>query len=244
MEAEYRNKYHQLEQSHWWFLARRDIIMGLVASFQKDAKILDIGCSGGVLMELLLSKGFENVYGIDISTESIEICRKRGLQNVFVEDAQKTHFPEGYFDVIICSDILEHIEEQEKAVLEWKRMLKKGGSIICFVPAFAFLWSQHDSANMHYRRYLRKKLCHLFRGNGFKIDRSSYWNFTLFVPVSAFRLFQKITPKRKGQIAGLKSSAKLSNSLLTFVLKIENKLILKGIYLPLGISVFVVGCKI
>ena len=154
-----------------------------------------------------------------------------------------TNFPNNKFDIIICSDVLEHIENQEMAILEWKRILKKGGKVICFVPAFNFLWSKHDIENMHYRRYSKNKLCLLFEKNGYTILRSSYWNFLSFFPALIVRLFL-YSPNKKVPGDQLYSVNNFLNSIIFNLLKAENGIILKGIDFPFGVSIFVIAKRI
>ncbi len=239
MEAEYRKKYHQLEQSHWWFLARRDMIMRIIRRIVKpNPAILDVGCSGGILLNDLKHR-YKYLYGIDISKDAINLCRKMNL-NASLESAESTGFENEKFDVVICSDVLEHIKDQQKALKEWKRILKPSGVIICFVPAFNFLWSTHDEQNMHYRRYIKEELNALFSGNGFRIIRSSYWNISSFFP----RFFLHILKVRSKSTVNsqLKSHGIIVNKIMSSLLRIEN-IFLARFSFPVGLSVFVIAGK-
>ena len=117
-------------------------------------------------------------------------------------DGSNTGFREKSFDLIIASDVLEHIEDDYSAVKEWNRILKPNGYVICFVPAFRFLWSKHDEDNKHYRRYTIFDLNEVFKSNNFAIIKSSYWNFVLFVPVFCLRLCLRLPffPSKKYQL--------------------------------------------
>ena len=186
MKIDFERKYHLLEERHWWFVGRRRIILKLTNKIflgRQDIKILEIGCSGGPLLNLLLSQGYAHVAGIDNSKEAIRLCKERGFKNVFFMNGAKPNFESEEFDLIITSDVLEHIKDDSKAVKEWKKILKKGGFIICFVPALRFLWSKHDEDNQHYRRYTQKGLKSIFRKNHFHVVRSSYWNIALLLPI-------------------------------------------------------------
>ena len=109
MKKLYEIKYHLLEEKHWWFKGRRDIIFRLIKNLNKKSKILEIGCSGGPLLKFLNKHGFNNTFGIDISKDAILYCKKKGLENVFFMDGTKTKFKNNFFDLIISSDSLEHI---------------------------------------------------------------------------------------------------------------------------------------
>lgn len=243
MDEAYEVKYHLQEEKHWWFESRRDIIITLLKGTKRNSAILEIGCSGGPLMQGLKELGFENVQGIDISQRAIDLCRQREIPDAFVMDGSKPTFGDRQFDVIIASDVLEHIEDEQIALREWNRILKPGGKLIVFVPAFEILWSKHDEANHHYRRYSKSELIPLLERAGFEIDRSSYWNFTLFFPTSLVRLVQRMFlahgDKTSDQFLDVNP---VSNKILVCLLKTENML-LKVVNFPVGVSVFTIAKK-
>lgn len=245
MDKEYEFKYHKLEENYWWFQSRRQIVLALVNSLNlsKNAKILEIGCSGGPLLSKLKIDGFTNVFGIDISENAIIVCKERKINNTSVMDATNMDFENEAFDLVIASDILEHIENDTLALKEWNRVLKKEGNLIVFVPAYQSLWSQHDEINHHYRRYTKRTLQKELIHNEFYISRSSYWNFSIFVPTFIARKLQ-----RSFKSSSKKSSDQLyvinpvMNRFLIGILKIENNL-LQVLKFPFGVSVFAVGKK-
>lgn len=244
MEQSYASKYHRLEKNHWWFLGRRDIIFKLIKDYHRDTEILDIGCSGGVLIEFLRDRGFRRLQGIDIDEKAIEICRQKEVTDVRVADAEKTGFKDQQFDIIIASDILEHIKDEDKALFEWHRILKKDGELLIFVPAFKFLWSKHDEVNRHYRRYSKSGMVGTLEKNGFKVKRISYWNFSLFLPVTLVRLYQRLLSSKRGSGDQLHNANRFMNKTLECILRLENSFLSGGINLPLGISIFAIARKI
>jgi SAM-dependent methyltransferase len=245
MKSDFERKYHALEEKHWWFVGRREIILSLAGKYypgRERTKILEIGCSGGPLLKSLLSQGYSYIYGIDNSREAIRLCKRRGLKNVFLMDGVKPNFNSEEFDLIIASDVLEHIQDDEKAVKEWKRILKRDGVIICFVPALKALWSKHDEANEHRRRYTKKDLENIFAKNDFKIIKSSYWNIILFLPTFFYRLLTRAFLEEYSSHQ-LKKSNYILNFLLSKLLRIENFFLNIGVSYPIGISVFVIAKK-
>lgn len=243
MDKEYELKYHLNEEKNWWFVARRNAILAMVKDYNRDIKILDIGCAGGPLLKELMEAGFKNVYGIDFSEAAIDLCKKRNLENVFVMDAHQPEFEGETFDLVIASDCLEHLKDDETALSQWNRILKKEGQAIIFVPAFQFLWSTHDEVNQHFRRYTKENLNKKIEHAGFNIIGSSYWNFFLFFPVTIIRTLQSaFKPKKNsasGQIAELNP---VLNWFLIFFFKFEN-FIFKKIGFPFGVSVFSIAKK-
>ena len=146
------------------------------------------------------------------------------------------------FDILIASDCLEHIENDSLALSNWNSLLKENGKLYVFVPAYKFLWSYHDDVNMHYRRYTRKELINKLAKNNFTIEKSSYWNFSLFIPTFLYRKFSNLFKSRKKDDQGDLNKASFFNGLLLFILNIENKL-LSILNFPFGISVFCIVKK-
>jgi ubiquinone/menaquinone biosynthesis C-methylase UbiE len=243
MNKNYESKYHLLEENYWWFKSRRQIIYQLIQelNIKKDAKILEIGCSGGALIRFLNKKGFNETYGIDISEDAIKICKKRKIQNVNTMDARNIKFTNNKFDLIIASDIIEHIKEDKSALLEWNRILNVNGKMIIFAPAFNYLWSNHDTINRHYRRYNKKSFLKILNETNFQVNRISYWNFTIFFPILGLQILQKnlrLNFQKKDRLYKINP---IINKLLILLLKIEKKY-LHYLNFPIGVSIFAV-CK-
>ncbi len=245
MDKDYVSLYHALEESHWWFVGRRDMVWRLLKDLDRNLSILEVGCSGGPLMRLLQRNGFAKVAGIDINECSIELCRNLGQTTVKVADGRATGFSDEQFDIVIASDVLEHIEDPVQGLTEWSRILKPKGILLMFVPAFQFLWSRHDEVNRHYRRYTKQEAAALLKQAGFCIERTAYWNFCLFFPVLLVRTMRGMFSRQQGENEGgdLAASGKIMNRILESVLKIENSMLATGLNFPLGLSLFTVARK-
>ncbi|MFN0016524.1 MAG: methyltransferase domain-containing protein [Saprospiraceae bacterium] len=247
MDKIYEKQYHELEKVHWWFVSRRRKVLSLL-DVSADKTYLDIGCSSGYLLQELIEKGADpaKVYGVDISPEGIRECQAKGLANTFEMDATHIDLPENHFDVLVASDCLEHIQQDETALQNWYRLLKPGGTLIVFVPAFMFLWSPHDVVNHHFRRYTNPELAHKMRQARFKVERGGYWNFALFFPIALFRLLRNFLRKfgfgEKEASADLHPTAGPVNGLLRGVLGIENTL-MNFVRFPFGVSTFCIVRK-
>jgi len=241
MKKKYEIKYHILEENYWWFVGRRDFILKLLEYQNRNSQLLDIGCAGGSLIKALGKRGFSNISGIDISEKAIKLCKKRGAMSVAVMEGTKLAFSDGAFDIVVASDILEHMENDLRALKEWKRVLKPSGKLIAFVPAFNALWSSHDDINLHYRRYSLSELRRLLKSAGFEIERGSYWNFIVFFPFFLLTIWRKLYNKKKPDDNLYNFNAKVNASLLR-LLKFENWL-LRFFNFPVGISAFVIAKK-
>lgn len=220
------------------------MICKIAHTFGRSSAVLDVGCSGGQLLEALRQMGFTDLHGIDIDKKSIEICIDKNIKNVSVAKGEETGFSNDQFDLLVASDVLEHIGDELKALQEWKRVLRPKGKVLIFVPAFKSLWSSHDVVNCHYRRYNRKELLSFLTKNGFSVERVSYWNFLLFFPVVTVRIFGRVIGKERNKKTGeLDAAHPLANGLLSSLLRIENRLLSSGINFPFGISLFAVASK-
>lgn len=239
MDKSYEEKYHDIEEWNWWFVARRQAILSLIKDTPREARILDIGCAGGPLLHELKQNGFANAAGADFSAEAVAKCKARGLE-AYEMDAQNLQFNDNTFDLLIASDSLEHLEKDEQALASWYRILKPGGRILVFVPAYMFLWSEQDTVNYHFRRYTKNELVGKMRKAGFDVKRKGYWNFAVFFPTAVFRLLQrlknKIAPSRqaKDQLSGFGA---LSNKILSGWMSFENKIFAASPF-PCGVSAF------
>jgi ubiquinone/menaquinone biosynthesis C-methylase UbiE len=246
MDARYEAKYHTLEEQHWWFRGRRHMVYSLIEqlSLPANAAILEVGCSAGPLLLQLQQAGFTNLTGIDVSETAIALGQKRGLQSISVMDGGQLNFPDAAFDLVIASDVLEHIADDGRAMQEWARVLKPGGKLIVFVPAFQHLWSSHDLVNHHFRRYTKTQLKAIVIQTGLQVKRLSYWNFSLYFPTWLVRKLQnKISAQTTPAHDNLLRMPTVVNTILTDLIKLENAG-LKKVNYPVGVSVFVVAGKV
>ncbi len=234
MDLLYKEALGESADSYWWFAGKRNLVSRLIKG--NSNKILDIGCGTGADAETLAK--FGEVCVIDNSYLSLKNLPKNSLAAAICGDAEELPYKDNVFDYVLLLDVLEHIKDEKKSLAEALRVLKKNGFIVLTVPALAFLYSRHDIALKHYRRYSKKNLRNLF-GN-LKIIKLGYWNFTLGMPIVLFRL-PKLAFRAKARIDSIKFP-KFINSIFTEVLMIENRLIDKGVSMPFGTTLFLV-CK-
>ncbi|MDX2062741.1 MAG: class I SAM-dependent methyltransferase [Bacteroidia bacterium] len=246
MDAQYEAKYHTLEERHWWFRGRRDLLLRWLRRVPTTARILEIGCSGGPLLLALHERGYTHLGGIDISESGIALAQARGLSHVAVMDAAHPTLPHGAYDLLIASDVLEHIRGEGAALNAWYDLLAPGGQLWVFVPAYEFLWSAHDLANHHQRRYTRRSLRAALAQAGFTVERAGYWNAALFLPAALIRLPQRkvrhLPPGKPLPSDDLRPLPGPLNTALTTWLRLENAL-LPYLGYPFGVSAWAVAQK-
>jgi len=235
-------KLYKFEQFYWWHVGRRDILNFFLKKFlnKKGIQILEIGCGTGGNLEILSNLG--EVTGLDVSKYALDFCRKRGVNNLVLGRAEKTNFPSESFDLILMLDVLEHIKDDKKAIGETRRILKEGGYFLVTVPAYQFIWSEHDEILGHYRRYSISDFSKKLEEAGFDIIKISYFVSLLFPVILGYRILRKILfPKSKKNTAYVVLPKPINNFFI-YLLKLEG-LLLKYFNLPFGTSILCIAQK-
>ena len=192
MLAEEYKRNFDLEKDYWWFVGVRKMVHNLleINLKNKKLKILDVGCGTGGLMDELTQKG-HSVWGLDISQEALEFCALRGHINLKLGSATSIPFEDQSFDVVTGIGVIEHLEDDDKFLKEVRRVLRPGGSFVMLTSSFQWLWSMHDVANFHKRRYYLNELNHKIQSHGFKTGAFSHLNFILFPLLASVLLFHR-----------------------------------------------------
>ncbi len=236
MDEKLHQTYRRVEQTHWWFVGRRQLILDFLEGQSSGAKILDFGCNAGFLVNFLRQRGRE-VQGCDKSADAVAFGQAQGISGLTLSQEEELPFANEQFETVLCLDVLEHLADDFKGLQEIRRVLKPGGRALVTVPAFKFLWGLQDEASHHFRRYRLKELKILAAKSGFKAIRASYFNFFLFAPIALARFWQKIFKPRRGSDFELNNP--LSNRLFKKIFLGEIKL-LRRFNFPWGVSIFII----
>ena len=243
MEKNYYKDYYKLEREHWWFRARGEMLIEhLAAVFEgkKDLKILNIGAATGRSSELLMSLG--DVRSIEYDADCFAFTRDVVGIPIQQGSILELPFTDEMIDLVCAFDVIEHVEDDNLAVSEMRRVAKSGGVLCVTVPAFMFLWSEHDVVNHHYRRYTSKILRGLFESSD-KLIFHSYFNFWLFFPIAAFRLLANVFSKGKKTLPEEAASdfenfkGGFFNTIFYRIFKSEHIFLTHRIRLPVGVSI-------
>jgi SAM-dependent methyltransferase len=237
-----------MEQKHFWHIGRKKLILDLVqrnVTDLNDSRMLEIGCGNGSVLAYLKQNNV-TIEGSDIFMEALKFCRRR-VPSVPLYQADILCLPFLHeFDIVGLFDILEHIEYDEKALLEVGQVLKPGGKLIITVPAHKLLWGYFDESSRHKRRYSRPELVAKVERNGYSVKKCSFYIFFLFPLFVVIRLLNNIFRKR-GRKNNLSTSVEvktipLVNELFLFSLTIE-KYLIRHMNLPFGASLVLIAEK-
>ncbi len=155
MNAAYYKEYYHIEREHWWFLVRNQIIMNHLRRqlpTNRPLKILNVGIATGRTSELLTE--FGSVKSVEYDQECFEFTKSAVPSLDLIQGSiLELPFEDQSYDLVCALDVIEHVEDHQLAVREMQRVCKPNGLVCVTVPAFMFLWNQHDDVNHHVRRY-------------------------------------------------------------------------------------------
>ena len=183
MEATEVRKLTALEDRHWWYRERRRLLARSVADLT-PGKAMDVGAAGGGNTRVLQKLGWD-VAALEYGADGAEVCSERSIP-VLRGDATRLPIAPGSLDLVVAFDVLEHLDDDKAAATGIFEALRPGGTFLVAVPADPRLWSAHDDAVGHVRRYTRQTLGDLLTGAGFQLEPMKSWN-VLLRPVVALR---------------------------------------------------------
>ena len=209
-------KLAELEDRHWWYAERRFLIAQALRH-TKPGVALDVGAAGGGNTRVLQALGWRSCaleYGVD----GAEVALARGL-SVVRGDATALPIRSSSLDLVVAFDVLEHIVDDRAAAAEIHRGLRPGATFLVAVPCDPKLWSAHDDAVDHVRRYTRATLSELLTASGFAVESMTSWN-VLMRPVVALR-------RKVSAGSDLEKLPRLLNAALRAVITVERHLPVK-----------------
>lgn len=239
--AEYA-KMADRERTYWWHVGRLSIINTWILKWIKlnnKTRILNVGCGTGGTIKMLEKYGA--VDNVDISSEAIKFMQINGYRVNKVKN-HKLPYEDSSFDLVVAFDVLEHIKDHENAVEEWSRVLKKGGAILFTVPAYQWLWSDHDISLHHYRRYNKKLIKKIIPKNT-SLSRISYFIVFSLPLIIVFRFVSKLLERKVDSETSYVKVPKVINWFFTKLLEVESELH-KYITFPAGTSLIAIIRKI
>jgi SAM-dependent methyltransferase len=209
-----------------------DLLRGEVNRQPDPPRILDYGCGTGGNTEAYAALG--EVIGIEPDAGAIRLAHMQGRCRYCRASGTRLPFRSDVFAAVVASDVLEHIEDDLAAVEEIARVIRPGGTAIISVPAHPWLFSEHDAALHHFRRYSKTTLRRLLEQGGLRLRWLSYWNAALFPVICVHRMLAKRYRLQQPR-SDTRSTPWLINEALAALLAGEGA-ILRHATLPWGLS--------
>lgn len=245
MDAPLYDELYRVEQEHWWFRARREIVWSLVERYVEGAstrrlRVCELGCgTGGNLMAVA---DRHDVVGVECSPHALEYARQR-LGDRVIEGSlpDRVGLPRETYDVVLLTDVLEHVENDSAAAQTALRLLRPGGVVVATVPAYQWLYSPRDAAHHHFRRYGKERFRALWNRSDCRTVLVSHYNTLLFAPAAAARLATKLQPAGTS-IGDLTVPSRVLNNFLARLMGSERNMLAR-VPMPFGLSLVAVVRK-
>jgi len=242
MQSELYTTMANAEDRHWWFRGRRYIINHAISrlNLPTDCDVLDAGCGTGGNLKMLEQYGSVFAFELEEAARELAIARSVG----HIEEGRlpdRIPFEDRQFDLIISTDVLEHVDDDRQSIIALVDRLKPGGYLLVTVPAFMWLWTDRDKQHHHFRRYHRGQLADFSDKTGSRLVFASYFNSLLFPLAAPVRFLQR-TMNLPYQNNDLKMPPEAVNHLLKTVFAIEAH-IMRIVPFPAGMSLMAVFQK-
>lgn len=234
----------EVENTHWWFVSRRAICDRMLdrIGLPCDAVILEAGCGTGGNFKMLARRG--RLFAVDSDESALRFAASRRLAELAqVSLPGNIPFGDMRFDLVVMTDVLEHLDDELGSLRALRTRLKPGGSLLMTVPAMQWLWSEHDVTHHHRRRYRATELRGLVTAAGFEVAYLTYYNFILFPVIAGVRILQRLRPPPANGASGhhdLSMPSRRMNALLRRLFSSE-RYVVGALRIPFGVSLIVLA---
>ena len=239
VDAREVEKLAAVEDAMWWFRGLHGVLAGAIRRHAPAGPVLDAGSgTGGFLKRLASAMPGRVLAGLDRDPLAATLAGRRWGGPVAVGSVDRMPFPDAHFAAIVSADVLCHAGvDEETAIAEAHRCLMPGGIYVLNLPAYDWMFSDHDRAVDTARRYTRRGIGRQLEAAGFGRTRASYWN-TLLFPLMVAR--RKLLPRGASDVSlGPAPVERLFGG----IVGLEERWISAGRGLPFGGSVLAVGIK-
>ena len=232
----YREQF-EIEEHHWWFRGRRRMIWALLkrAGITSSPRILDAGCGTG--RNIIEFRSLGEPEGVDFSPEAVEFCHLRGLTQVVEAPVEKLPYENERFDLILATDVIEHLDDDHRALTELRRVAAPGSHLLITVPAYQWLWSSFDDSLHHRRRYTVSRLARQARAAGWEPQVETYFYSTMLPIVAIVRLIRRWRSDQNLSSDLSLGTASSLNRWLDLPVRAEARLVERGRRLRAGVSI-------
>jgi SAM-dependent methyltransferase len=253
MEPHVYQEFNRLENQHWWFRGRRSYLESLIRKIlghrtvnlaEPTLEFCEVGSGTGGNLPMLSKFAIVDAVEMNDEAREIVIAKKiKRVRSVFSGFLPENMTHSAKYDAVFSLDVIEHIDDDQAALLKLAEYLKEDAWLITTVPAYQWLWSAHDDANHHKRRYTKTKYCDLLKSAGYEVYYASYFNTLLFPLAAISRLIGRLSSNSDQQAySGLSLPIKPINALLQFLFGLESYWAAR-LSMPFGLSIVVVAKK-
>jgi SAM-dependent methyltransferase len=239
MDARYARNYRDLFERHWWWRARKDLILKTLARLRPGnswGSVLDVGCGDGLFFDKLQLMG--QVEGVEMDPTGVN-PEGRWAERIHVHPFDETFQPGRTYTLILMLDVLEHLSDPVVGLRRAVELLEADGTILITVPAFPVLWTGHDVLNHHYRRYTQRTLTALATQAGAIV----HWERYFFHWTGLVKLATHYKEKLFGATASIPQvPAPWLNEYLYRLSRME-QIIFRSLPIPFGSSLMAVAGK-
>jgi SAM-dependent methyltransferase len=239
MERHVYDRMAEIDRDHWWFVGRRKILTALLERWRPKAgplRILEVGCGTGSNIAMLQQFGTVDAIEPDDHARAFAA----GRTGVAVKGGYLPDVPleDGYYDLIVLLDVLEHIPDDKGALVALRTKLAPGGRLMLAVPAMPSLWSGHDVAHHHQRRYTRRALNTVVEAAGYRVLRRTAFNSLLLPAIVGVRWVNRLLGREGGDEDRIPPAP--INRLLGWLFGAERHVAVRGLF-PVGVSLALVA---
>jgi ubiquinone/menaquinone biosynthesis C-methylase UbiE len=230
-----------LQENHWWWRGMRRLYQMTLRTFGQRGRVLEIGCGSGANLTVLQKEAGTTI-GVDVSLHALQSIPRHPDIFLVQAEADALPFRAGAFDTVALLAVVEHVDRDDEVLKEAHRVTKRGGLQLLLTSAFMMLWSHHDVANNHRRRYLLNQMRQLQQGAGWQLLHASYLIAFLFPAVALVRTLQKRSKPPETAQYDMGPQLGPLNRVLEWLLGIEAWLVIKkGFRMPFGVDLFCVA---
>jgi SAM-dependent methyltransferase len=240
------NVFSSVDLDSFWFDHRNEVIADLLsADVPPELTFVEVGSGSGVVVDYLRRTSSRPIASVEpIPAGAIAVAR-RGVHLSFCGDLASLDLPTNSIPALGAFDVVEHLDQPELLLEECRRVLKKDGRLILTVPAYPWLWSEHDVWNGHVQRFTLSTLTRLLDESGFEVVKGTYLFLPLLLPAMVSRLVvEKLRRRRSdGQIeshmeGALAPRSPIVHRILRLIHAVE-RIWVRRVKVPFGTSILV-----
>ncbi|MGI8403069.1 MAG: class I SAM-dependent methyltransferase [Gemmatimonadaceae bacterium] len=240
MESDYGARYRDLYERHWWWLARKQVILDALRTHEPPSgwrNVLDVGCGDGLFFnDLAKLPGVQLIEGVEPAADLVSPSGPHS-KNIHVVPFDASFDRGRRYSLVLMLDVLEHLPDPTGSLRHALSLLEPGGIFLATVPSFMSLWTRHDDLNHHFTRYDKVSFATLAADAGMRIVESRYFFHWLAGAKILTRIKESLIP---GEPESPTVPPRWANRALYAIARFEQR-VLGSFQIPYGSSLLVVG---